>query len=375
MAQALQAIMLPQVGRQRRVGPVGVDVGVDVIHLCQLRPHDERRYTVTGSVGIPFTGSRAVLLDSPARFKKILRDGMRRQGFVGRKAVAAMPADLVRFTPITYRADGHHADEVILKMVSGRIDGDITDYVVDYLPVRAAPEQEESLALAAVARRDDVLHYLDALTGAGLEVEALDIGPAAIRRLLSVLYTGDDEEGETILVVNTGAEKTYLSVVSGRRLLFDQPVDFGERGLLSHLVKVLELNEEECRALVMRHGLDKAPHAAATTEDAEIAATLLEILKNDFVRLVDEINRILIFTAAETRGRPLGRVCLLGGIARWPGAESLLRELIDVPAVDTQRDIADFFVVENQQGIVASSLMPEMAVAAGLALRGLIGRG
>jgi hypothetical protein len=68
----------------------------------------------------------------------------------------------------------------------------------------------------------------------------------------------------------------------------------------------------------------------------------------------------------------VGRVCLLGSIARWPGAEALLRELIDVPNSDTQREIADFFIDERPKDKAVGDLFPEMAVASGLALRGLI---
>ena len=131
---------------------------------------------------------------------------------------------------------------------------------------------------------------------------------------------------------------------------------------------MLDVSEAASRDLVRRHGLE---HAAGAALD-DVSGTLLEIVKHDFITLVDEINRVLIFTAAETRGRPIGRVFLLGGIARWPGAEALLRDLIDIPSADTAGEIGDFFIDERRPDAARPDLFPEMAVAAGLALRGLI---
>ena len=123
----------------------------------------------------------------------------------------------------------------------------------------------------------------------------------------------------------------------------------------------------------MRHGLEKTKRVPGA--DVDVSATLLEILKHEFVDLVEEINRILIFTAAETRGRPIGRVCLLGSIARWPGAEALLRELIDVPGNAAHAKLSDFFVDELQRKAAWADFLPEMAVVTGLALRGLVKHG
>ena len=268
----------------------------------------------------------------------------------------------VKFTPITYKAEQAHAGAAVLRAVSSRIDGPLSDYTVDYLPVRSGLEQEESLALAAVARRDEVTSFLTSLEAAGLRMQALDIGPAAIRRLMSVFYSGSDE-GETMLVLNAGGERSYLSVISGRRLLFDQPVEFGEQILIDDLSKALDIPPAASRDLVMEHGLEPSAAADAVIdpERPDIAGTLREILKHRFIQLVDEINRILVFTASETRGQPIGRICVLGSIARWPGAEGLLRQLIDIPDSPEHRHIDEYFVSGGNPLDESAFSVPDMA--------------
>lgn len=365
---------LPGGGKTIGTGPIGLDIGTEAIHLCQLQSMQSSHFSVRAKTSIPFTGTRKELLSSPKQLKKLLAQGMKKRGFVGRKVVAVMPPDELKITPVTYKTSARSSDEEILRALSSRVEGDLADYMIDYLSVRSNPGDEESLALAAIARRDDVIDYLQSLSQSGFEVEALDVGPAAIRRLMCTLYTGDDEQGETILVINAGAGKSYLSIISGRRLLFDQPVEFGEELLLSELSRELELPEEVSRDLVFRHGFNKSSNAgdqlgAITGED--ISRTLLEILKPAFLKLVEEINRVLIFTASETHGSPISRVCLLGSIARWPGAESLLRDLVDIPMPADQPGFEDLFIDQSEGDDSWSKRIPELAIATGLALRGM----
>lgn len=359
--------------RARAFGPVGVDIAANAIHLCQLRAYDGTRFEIVAQASLPFEGARQDLIADSKRLIKTLRDGLRRQGFHGKRAVAAMPPDHVKFTPITYKAEQAHAAAAVLRAVSSRIDGPLSDYTVDYLPVRSGLEQEESLALAAVARRDEVTSFLTALEAAGLRMQALDIGPAAIRRLMSVFYSGSDA-GQTMLVLNAGGERSYLSVISGRRLLFDQPVEFGEQILIDDLSKALDILPAASRDLVMEHGLEPSAEADAVVdpERPDIAGTLREILKHRFIELVDEINRILVFTAAETRGQPIGRICVLGSIARWPGAEGLLRQLIDIPDSPAHKHVDEYFVRGGKPLDESAFSVPDMAVATGLALRGVL---
>ncbi|MCU7871317.1 MAG: pilus assembly protein PilM [Candidatus Thiodiazotropha sp. (ex Lucinoma borealis)] len=356
----------------KSVGPIGMDIGIGAIHLCQLKPLDSDRYSVVAKAIIPFSGTREEVLTSPKRFKKLLLDGIKKKGFYGRKIVTVMPPDKLKITLVTYKSNAHDVDQEILRMLSSRVDGDVTDYLIDYLPVRSNPGEDDNLALVAIARRDHVMDYLQVITKSGFEVSALDIGPAALKRLISALYNKD--KPETVLVINAGWKKSYLTIISGRRLLFDQQVDFGETLLVEHLSKTLELPENVSRELVFDHGLANAHgklEKFGMVSDGEISHTLVEILKPIFSKLVEEINRTLIFTASETHGSPVSRVCLLGSIARWPDVGSLLRDLIDIPFSTGQTEFKEYFIEDNESGQSLADHVPELAVATGLALRGL----
>jgi len=227
-----------------------------------------------------------------------------------------------------------------------------------------------------MAKRDRVVRILDRLWGTGMEVQALDVGPAAICRFFS-LVSGPGYE-DTALVINAGRDRSYLTMMSGRRLLFDQQVDFGEMPLVRHLSRVLDIGEASCRGLLLNHGFNvEGPAYSDTPTTAslpprEVAGTLQEILKPLFLELAEEINRVLLFGASETRGNPVKRIYLLGAIAHWKGIDRMLDSLLEIPVVPINEDLTSLDNrLLNGDNAFAGDFPPDMVIATGLALRGM----
>jgi len=349
------------------MGPIGLDIAASSLGFCQLQSRPDGRYRVLAKYRIDFDGERQQLLEDQGRFRSLVQQALRSKPFGGRRVCASVPPDRLRILPISYRARVENPDQEILRLVEQRLKQPAEELVVDYLPLRRHPDDEEHVVLASAAERQYIDRLLKLLTSAGLEPVALDIGPAAIKRLVSTLNRGQDDR--LALVVNTGHKNSFLTVVSGRRLLLDQAIGFSGGQLLDSLSESLRLPADKVLALIEANGLD--PAGCATAEQADTAATLREIVKPDFLRLKDEIQRVLLYTAADTRGQPLSRLDLLGCVARWPGAWKLLMELLglDLPVPDI--DFRDIFIDDNDQTQPWANQLPEMAIATGLALRGI----
>jgi Tfp pilus assembly PilM family ATPase len=258
------------------------------------------------------------------------------------------------------------------RILAGRIEGSIDDYVVDYVPVRSNPGDEEHMVVATLAPREKVTRLLNGLISCGLEVDSIDIAPTALRRVVSALYTG--HAADNVLLIHSYLDESYLTVISGRRLLFNQSVPFGEALLVDRIVTELDISAESARALVRDHGLEKQTLARAVGGDGDndISSTLLEIVKPCFLDLVNEINRVLVFTAAETHGVPVSRVCLLGSLAHWPGAQAVLMSLLDLDQPDGQTEFHQVFQDENENTRIPwEGLFSDISIAMGLALRGM----
>ena len=354
-------------------GLIGLDIGIHQIHMCQIRPLENGLYSIVAKESIEFSGDRDELLAQPRKLKALIAPVLKKKNFKGKRVAALMPWEQAKIILLTYKASVSDVDAEVVKMLSRRVEGPIDDYVVDYVPVRANPSDEEHMVVATVARREAVDSMLHALIGCGLEVDSLDIAPTALRRIVSALYTG--HAADNVLMINTYRDESYLTVISGRRLLFNQAVAFGERMLLENIARELDITAESARALVTDHGLARQPLALAVGAEAEsdISATLLEIVKPCFLDLINEINRVLVFTASETHGVPVSRICLLGCISHWPGAQQLLLSLLDFDAPDGQTEFNQVFRDENDNTRIPwEGLFSEISIAMGLALRGLV---
>lgn len=352
-------------------GLIGLDIGAERIHLCQIRPLEHGRYSIYAKSSIEYSGGREKLLASPQQLKRLINAALRQKKFKGKRVVALMPWEDVKIMLLTYKSNVNDVDAEVVRMLADRIEESIDDYVVDYVPVRSNPGAEEHMVVATISAREKVTRLLNVLIGCGLEVDALDIAPTALRRVVSALYTG--HAADNVLLIHTYRDESYLTVISGRRLLFNQSVAFGETLLLERISTELDVSVESARALVRDHGLEKQPLARAIGDETgnDVAATLLEIVKPCFLDLVNEINRVLVFTAAETHGVPVSRVCLLGSLAHWPGAQPVLMSLLDLEQPDGQTEFNQVFQDENDDTRIPwEGLFSDISIAMGLALRG-----
>jgi type IV pilus assembly protein PilM len=360
----------------QRVGLIGLECALNAIHLVQLAVDDDGNIHPHASTSLPAPRPREELLADVSGFRSLIREALSRDRFRGRAIVTTLPADGLRIIPLTYSASSDRPDAAaILEAMGDRLEGPLADYVIDYLPVRPEQGAGERMAIVASARRDFVIRHLELLRKCGLETRHLEIGPAAIRRLVSAVNAPG--QYRNVLAINCGRTSSYLTVISGARLLFDQEVRFGEARLLELLANRLDMQEEQVREVVRSNGLDR--HVAATPgtaelSNAETAATLQEIVKPEFLRLAEEISRILVYAASQSRGEAVSRIYLFGSLARWRGADTLLGQLVKLD-VQTIPNPLQVFHQAGKEATGGPPAEPEIAVATGLALHGLLEHG
>ena len=360
-----------------RVGPIGIDVALEAIHLVQLEASKSGHPVVRARASVDISGSRRELLEQPLQFRSLLKRALAADRFAGKKAVLAMPSGMFRTVSINYKCSGSgdKEAEAILHVMKDRLDGDLNNYVLDYMPVRGRSKNDEKLALVAVAEREPVVSYLELARCAGLEVAALEIGPLAISRLAGAI--SDDKGAANILVINSGQQTSYLTLISGDDLLFDQAVPVGEDTLIQQICETLDMPEQTARHLVSQTGVHPRGQGDAVSEaidESGLFNTLSEILKPQFMKLVEEVKRAFLYAASETRGRGVQRVYLLGSIARWPGSDQLLNSLTGSDVVKVPDPLAIFYPGKDGAAHEGQAA-PEIAVATGLALRGMTHHG
>lgn len=293
-------------------------------------------------------------------FSALIKTAIKAAGCKGKRVVACLPAQLVRVMPLSYQASSGRSDaEAIAGLLSERIGSEASDFIVDYMPVETVQPSNQKLALVALSREETVTAFLSALDAAGLEVEALEIGPLAIRRLVSSLMR--NLPPQNTLVVNCGRRQSYLTLIADERLLADDEIAFGEEALIETICERLDIDSELAQRLVCQ--TDISPDAIRGNNDPEqIGRTLSEVLRPELRRLAKEIDRGLVYATSESRGARRNMVYLLGSLARWPGADQLLESVLGVPVARVPNPVS-LFGGNRDDGA------PELAIATGLALR------
>lgn len=370
LAAKAAALLGPRVA-SKQVGPIGIDFSLEELHLVQLEAATGEPACVRARVSMPLGCSRRELLSSPLQFRSLLKRALAADRFYRRRAVVAIPSGMFRTMSVNYKsAPGKDAEAAaIIKIMRDRLDGDLADYVLDYLPVNGRSKNDENLALVAVSERTAIVNLLELGRKAGLDVQSLEIGPVAIGRLVGAF--SKDRGSENVLVINSGRRASYLTLISGNDLLFDQEVAFGENSLVQQAAETLDMSENMVRDLVLRAGIHSAQSVDTTIEESGLVSTLAEILKPQFMKLVDEIKRVCMYAAAETRGGPVSQVYLLGSIARWPGSEKMLSALTGTRVAKIPDPLALFTPPGTADTALSKSVAPEIVVATGAALRGM----
>ncbi|MDX1698388.1 MAG: pilus assembly protein PilM [Thiohalobacterales bacterium] len=356
----------------RRIGPIGLECALHAMHLVQLETGRDGRLMVRARASLSYPCPLEELLASPERMKTLVRGALREQNFSGRDVVTTLPSTDLQIMPVTYHAAaGESHDAALVAVMSERLEGEFADYVVDYTPVRSEDRGGEHIAIVAVAKRETVIGYLEVLRKCGLRTAHLEIGPTAIRRLITAL--SDSNRHENIMAINFGRNSSYITVVSGARLLSDQAIQFGENRLIERIAAELDMSTDAVPVLLREHGL-QTDTGDGPGGHHEIAETLVQIVKPDFLRLVDEINRTLIYTASQTHGEQIARIYILGSLARWRGTDALLRSLVQLDVETIPNPLKPFFPGSHPTGVEGEAA-PEIAVATGLALNGMMDDG
>jgi type IV pilus assembly protein PilM len=350
--------------RRNRIGPIGLHMAREAVNLVQLELAHGTAAGIRAWASVPLGGDDAELAASPKRLGLLLRKALVSGDFSGRRAVSAMPSGMVKIHSVTYRPTRERSDaEEILQQISERLDSPLAEHVIDFLPVRDGAADGDRLALVTVSRRADVIAYLELLRQAGLDVAALEIGPAAIRRLVCAMSPSGAPEN--VLVVNAGDRSSFMTMISGRRLLFDQEIDFGEQKLIDLIASSLDMPARLVRDVITSGGLEGT--GGSTLTDVDITGAIVQILRPELKRLVAEIERAFLYAASETRGGGVRRVYLVGSIARWPGADRHVSAIAGIPVTNVPDPLAA--LMRGSDKVVPERAIPDIAVATGLALR------
>ena len=369
MTKSLPATLLERISKIVRkneegfqYGPIGLDAGPNGLRMVQFRKKANALELYACAHMATTDAQRASSSQSRALIKQLLKE----HRFVGREIVTCIQPQDVKIMMLSFMHQADKKDEeLIVQRIAERIDDGIENYVIDFMMVRPdAGKSQERSVLAALSHHDEVIDHLEDLRKAGLTVKVLEIEPTAVRRLISVKH--GDELDANLMTISMGCAQTYITVLSGRRLIYERDIDFGEIQLIAMLCKELDLDEHEARTMLERGNISDAAQGSEHDQNVPVTDAFYGVLKPLFMELVEDINRALIYAASETRGLSVKQVYLTDRVATWHGIEDFIKTLIEVP-VSVLRPFEGFDNAET----FAADAGPRGAAVTGMALHGL----
>ena len=236
---------------------------------------------------------------------------------------------------------------------------DIADVNLDY---ELTSKSSESLqVLMAACKSDKIANVKQAIQLAGKHPVIIDVDAFALQNCYEVNY--DPRAGEVVALLNIGASTMNINILNGTRSVFARDASVGGSQYTSLLQKELGLSFEQAegvkRGMALPDGVEPRPIQPIIETVSDILA--LEVRKTmDFYRA----------TAAEGEAA-IQKILLAGGGSKLPGLADYLAKRFEIPVevfnpfrqieVDDKKFDPDYM----------REIVPEMAIAVGLALRGV----
>ncbi len=237
---------------------------------------------------------------------------------------------------------------------------DLADVSLDY---QVTMETEDATnVLIAACKRERIDNIKQAIQLAGKTPVVIDVDTFALQNCYEVNYEPTDDEVVTLL--NLGASTMNVNIVKGTRSLFTRDITVGGSQFTDVLQRSLGLNFQQAEAL--KRGV------ADVAEGVEEKS--IEPLMNNVTEIVAmEIQKTFDFYRATTDDNEtqVQKILISGGGSKLIGLADELSQRLELPVevLDPFRRIKvdpKKFDPEYMNEIV-----PEMAVAVGLAVRGV----
>ncbi|HEY8224778.1 MAG TPA: type IV pilus assembly protein PilM [Pyrinomonadaceae bacterium] len=236
---------------------------------------------------------------------------------------------------------------------------DIADVNLDY---QLTGRSSESLhVLMAACKSDKIANVKQAIQLAGKQPVVIDIDAFALQNCYEMNY--QPQPGQIVALLNIGASTMNINILNGTRSIFARDASVGGSQYTSLLQRELGLSFEQAegvkRGLALPEGVE--PRPIQPIIEAVSDSLALEVRKTmDFYR-----------TTAADGEATIQKILLAGGGSKLPGVADYLAKRFEIPVevfdafrqieVDTNRFDPDYM----------KEIVPEMAVAVGLALRGV----
>src|SRR5213079_1100612 len=239
---------------------------------------------------------------------------------------------------------------------------DISDVTLDY---HVTESKDDAIhVLMAACKRDKVANLKQAIQLAGKQPAVIDVDAFALQNCYELNY--DPQPGHIVALLNIGASTTNINILNGARSVFTRDASFGGNQYTSLLQKELGLTFDQAERV--KRGMP-VPDDVEHREIEPILDTVSDILALEIQKTMDFYR-----ATAEDGESAVQQILVSGGGSKLKGLVELLSKRFEIPV-----EMFDQFrkIRVHSRGVdpeYMREIVPEMAIAVGLALRGVDAR-
>ena len=239
---------------------------------------------------------------------------------------------------------------------------DIADVSLDY---QITGRTHDALqVLMAACKRDKIANIKQAIQLAGKQPVVIDVDAFALQNCYEVNY--QPHPGQVVALLNIGAATMNINILNGTKSVFTRDVSVGGNQYTGLLQKELGLPFEQAESA--KRGMP-LPEGTEERDILPILETVSDILALEISKTMDFYR-----ATAEEGEAAVQKILVSGGGSKLAGLIEYLAQRFEIPVevfdpfrqirVDARRFDPDYM----------REVVPEMAVAVGLALRGVDAR-
>ena len=336
---------------------IGVDIGSHAVKVCQLqKTGNGYRVLAVGSAAILPGAVEDGVLQDPEEVAQAITELFKNLKIKNKRVGISISGYSVIVKKISLEV---MSDEELATYIAEEaeqyIPFDIEDVYLDFQVIKAARDEFDRCEVMLVAAKKDVIDdYLDLLSEQKLLPVLVDVDGFALENI----WESSSGNRDNVALVDIGASKMNINIIAEGASVLARDVVVGSEQLTDQIASALDIDFEEAEKLK----LGQVP-AGEYQEELE------EVFTQTCTQWVLEIKKAIDLYLSNNPDKPLSTLVLSGGGSKVRGLQQYIAEETGLEVV-IFNPFANMIVNEKKiDREYLEAIAPEMAIAAGLAIR------
>ena len=349
---------------KRKQDLIGVDIGTHAIKLVCLKKTGSQWSLVRWGI-IPY--AEDIPLDTPLSERRsqaamALQNYLRTADFPTKKAVASVSGNsvIVRYVKMAKATPAELAKSIKFE-AEPYIPFNIEEVNLSFSIIGETSEngQPQMDTVLVAAKKDSVDLRVELLREAGLQPVILDVDAFALENVYESVYPSS--QTDTVLFMIIGASFTNMSIVEKGVSRVVRDVFIAGNTLTKAIQQQFQCDVKTAEQKKITYGLSEDP---ADSEAQQVGEVLMPIARD----LLTEVQRSIDFYLSQGTDRSVSKIFLCGGSANLKSLDQFLSNELKIP-VEIFNPLTLLQNAPTDLSEEQCSLLPQMAVAIGLATR------